>query len=53
MIMAAQSTGTSRQVLLRAQDIRELIRDARGASAPDYVARSLRHGFLEPFEEDA
>ncbi|MEP7218055.1 MAG: hypothetical protein ABI876_04020 [Bacteroidota bacterium] len=51
--MAAESTKTSRQMLLRAQEIRELIRDARGASVPDYVARALRNRYMEPFEEDA
>jgi hypothetical protein len=40
-------------MLLRAQEIRELIRDARSAFVPDYVARALRTRFMEPFEEDA
>ncbi|HVZ38441.1 MAG TPA: hypothetical protein VHI13_04135 [Candidatus Kapabacteria bacterium] len=30
-----------------------MIRDAHGASAPDHVARCLRHLYLEPIEEDA
>ncbi|MDB5036305.1 MAG: hypothetical protein JWQ98_3546 [Chlorobi bacterium] len=51
--MISQSTQTSRQMLLRAQEIRELIRDARGACVPDYVARALRDRYMEPFEEDA
>ncbi len=40
-------------MLLRAQEIRELIRDARGGSVPDYVARALRYRYMEPYEEDA
>jgi tetratricopeptide (TPR) repeat protein len=53
MTTAAESTQTSRQMLLRAQEIRELIRDARGAFVPDYVARILRNRYMEPMEEDA
>ncbi|MBS1910628.1 MAG: hypothetical protein JST22_01455 [Bacteroidetes bacterium] len=51
--MASRSTQTSREMLLRAQEIRELIRDARGGSVPDYVARALRDRYMEPYEEDA
>lgn len=53
MTMTAQSTPASREVLLRAQEIRELIRDARGGSVPDHVARVLRERYMEPYEEDA
>lgn len=51
--MAIQSTPIVRESFLRAQEIRELIRDAHGAFAPDYVARILRDRYMEPAEGEA
>ncbi|MBS1914468.1 MAG: hypothetical protein JST22_20935 [Bacteroidetes bacterium] len=51
--MASTSTTFHDESLITAQGIREMIRDAHGTSAPDHVARSLRHVYLEPIEADA
>jgi tetratricopeptide (TPR) repeat protein len=51
--MATQPTPIVRESFLRAQEIRELIRDAHGAFAPDHVARALRDRYMEPLDIEA
>lgn len=51
--MATVPTTPSSELLLRAQHVRELIRDAHGGFAPDYVARILRERNVEPADGEA
>jgi hypothetical protein len=50
--MTSQSP-TNRELLLRAHEVRALIRSAHNVFTPDHMARTLRDRFLEPYEQDA
>lgn len=51
--MAIESVLVVREELIRARQIREVMREAGAGFAPDFVARYLRHSFMEPTEDDA